>query len=129
MKTNPKFQNDLYVIKDFRVEISGNKFITQIELNAGHAIFQGHFPGNPILPGACTLQIIKELLVNQLKRNLVLKRAVTIKYLSFINPEMNRLISFDLHVEEGKEGQWICNATVFHEAVVFCSFKGEWDEE
>jgi 3-hydroxyacyl-[acyl-carrier-protein] dehydratase len=129
MKTNPKFLNDLYVIKDIREVMVGNKFIFQIELNTGHAIFRGHFPGNPILPGACTVQIIKELLIYQLQRNLKLKKAGTIKYLSFINPEMNRFISIDMQVREGEEGQLICNASVFHEEKVFCSFKGEWKEE
>jgi 3-hydroxyacyl-[acyl-carrier-protein] dehydratase len=129
MKTAPKFLNDLYVIKEIREDTGGNRFIVQIELNASHAIFDGHFPGNPVLPGACTVQIIKELLEHQLKRNLLLRKAGTIKYLSFINPEMNRNISIDLQTKEGEEGIWICSASVFHEATVFCSFKGEWAEE
>ena len=129
MKTDPKFLNDLYVIKDIRKEMAGNTITLQIELNSGHPIFRGHFPGNPVLPGVCTVQIIKEVLENQLKRNLNLKKAGTIKYLSFINPEMNRLISIDLQVKEGEDGKLICNASVFHEATVFCIFRGEWAEE
>jgi 3-hydroxyacyl-[acyl-carrier-protein] dehydratase len=129
MKTTSRFLNDLYVIKDIREEAACNRFLIQIELNSSHAIFHGHFPGNPLLPGVCTVQIIKELLSGQLKRNLNLKKAGTIKFLSFINPEMNRLISIELQVNEGVKGQLTCNATVFHEATVFCSFKGEWAEE
>jgi 3-hydroxyacyl-[acyl-carrier-protein] dehydratase len=129
MKTDPKFLNDLYVIKDIREELAGNKFTVQIELNSGHPVFRGHFPGNPVLPGVCTIQIIKELLADLLKRNLNLKKAGTIKYLAFINPGVNRLVSFDLQVKEGEEGQLICNASVFNEATVFCSFRGEWVEE
>ncbi|MBP1667676.1 MAG: Beta-hydroxyacyl-(acyl-carrier-protein) dehydratase FabA/FabZ [Bacteroidetes bacterium] len=129
MKTDPKFLNDLYVIKDIREELASNKFTVLIELNSNHPIFRGHFPGNPVLPGVCTVQIIKELLANLLKRNLNLKKAGTIKYLSFINPEINRLVSFDLQVKEAEEGQLICNVSVFHETTVFCSFRGEWAEE
>jgi 3-hydroxyacyl-[acyl-carrier-protein] dehydratase len=129
MKTDPKFLNDLYVIKDIREELAGNSYTVQIELNAGHPIFTGHFPGNPVLPGVCTVQIIKELLANLLGRNLSLKKAATIKYLSFINPELNRLINFDLQVKEGEKGQLICNASVFYKTTVFCSFRGEWAEE
>jgi 3-hydroxymyristoyl/3-hydroxydecanoyl-(acyl carrier protein) dehydratase len=36
-----------------------------IRLNPDHAIFAGHFPGQPVVPGVCMLQIIKELLVPQ----------------------------------------------------------------
>ena len=32
----------------------------EIELNPGHVLYQGHFPGQPVVPGVCTLQIIKE---------------------------------------------------------------------
>lgn len=31
----------------------------EIELNPGHVLYQGHFPGQPVVPGVCTLQIIK----------------------------------------------------------------------
>jgi 3-hydroxyacyl-[acyl-carrier-protein] dehydratase len=129
MKTNPMLLNDLYTIKDVREDRVSNKVTLQIEINPNHEIFKGHFPKNPVLPGACTVQIIKELLSYQFKRNMMLKKAGTIKYLSFINPEMNRLISIDLQVKEGEEGQLICNASVFHEEKVFCSLKGEWAEE
>jgi 3-hydroxyacyl-[acyl-carrier-protein] dehydratase len=129
MKTNPKFLNDLYFIKAIREEIADQRCVVLIELNAGHSIFHGHFPGNPVLPGACTVQIIKEVLVDFLKKKLVLKKAGIIKFLSFINPEMNPQISIDLQVKVGEEGRLVCNASVFHESTVFCSFKGEWAEK
>jgi len=129
MKTNPKFLNDLYVIKAIQEEMAGQRSVVLIELNAGHSIFRGHFPGNPVLPGACTVQIVKELLELQMKKKLMLKKAGIIKYLSFINPLMNPLVSIDLQVKEGEGGQRVCNASVFHESTVFCSFKGAWAEE
>jgi 3-hydroxyacyl-[acyl-carrier-protein] dehydratase len=125
MKTNQQFLNDLYTIKNIRRDINSNKITIQIELNHSHGIFKGHFPGNPILPGVCTVQILKELLTGHLKKNLVLKKAGSIKYLSFINPEVNKLLNFNLQLKDGEEGQIFCNATVFYEATVFCSFKGE----
>lgn len=32
-----------------------------IRFNARHPIFAGHFPGHPIVPGACLVQIAEEL--------------------------------------------------------------------
>src|SRR4030042_5763348 len=107
MKTNQQFLNDLYTIKDIR-EDSANKQITiRIELNPSHEIFNGHFPGNPILPGVCTVQIVKELLMQHAKKDLMLKKAGTIKYISFINPEANRLINFDLQLKNAEEGGFV----------------------
>ncbi|MBN1416842.1 MAG: hydroxymyristoyl-ACP dehydratase [Bacteroidales bacterium] len=126
MKTNLKFLNDLYVIKDIQEDSQGGRVIIQTEINPDHALFGGHFPGSPVLPGVCTIQIMKELLIFHLGTRLELRKAGTIKYLSFINPEVNRLINFDLQVKETEEGQLAVSATVFYGTTVFCSFKGEW---
>ena len=40
----------------------------QIKLNPKHEIFKGHFPGKPIMPGVCMIQIIKELTERSLGR-------------------------------------------------------------
>ena len=35
-----------------------------LELNPDHAIYQGHFPAHPVVPGVCLLQLIKESVEN-----------------------------------------------------------------
>lgn len=57
-----------------------------IELNPEHRVYRGHFPGNPVLPGVCTLQIIKECLSEQLNLTYRYDRISSCKYLSAINP-------------------------------------------
>ncbi|MBQ0740088.1 3-hydroxyacyl-ACP dehydratase, partial [Aquimarina celericrescens] len=39
----------------------GNISTVTITINKNHKIFKGHFPGNPVTPGVCMIQIIKEL--------------------------------------------------------------------
>jgi 3-hydroxyacyl-[acyl-carrier-protein] dehydratase len=128
MKTEQKFLNDLFFIKSSHSE-SVNKLTVQIEINPRHPIFAGHFPGNPILPGACTIQILKELVGEHLGRKVSLLKAVNIKYISFINPEKNNLIDFNIELKEMEHGNLSCNATINHENTVFCSFKGEFKTE
>lgn len=128
MKTNQGFLNDLYTIKDIREDRGENKVVMQVDLNPSHEIFKGHFPGNPVLPGVCTVQIVKELLACYLKKDLMLKKAGTIKYLSFLNPEANRLIDIEMQLKDTKEGLLACSAKVFYESTVFCSFRGEFEK-
>jgi 3-hydroxyacyl-[acyl-carrier-protein] dehydratase len=125
MKTTGKFLNDLYTIKQVMRDGKSNKMTIEIELNPSNEIFKGHFPGEPILPGACTVQILKELLIGQTGRNLILTKAVTIKYLSFINPEVNNIVNFDIELQEIENNRLHCDASVHSESVVFCKFKGE----
>ncbi len=43
-----------YILED-------NQDTHKIRFNAMHPIFAGHFPGHPIVPGACLVQIAEEL--------------------------------------------------------------------
>ena len=52
--------DDFYTLNQIAPQGEG-KYICRITLNPAHPIFAGHFPGNPITPGVCMLQIIKEL--------------------------------------------------------------------
>ena len=56
-----KLIDSLYkVISDTRSE-TGHVF--SIELDPEHFIYKAHFPGEPITPGVCIMQIAKELLI------------------------------------------------------------------
>jgi len=128
MKTEQRFLNDLYVIKTSHSE-SVNKLTVQIAINREHSIFTGHFPGNPILPGAATLQILKEIISEHLRRKVNLSKALNIKYLSFLNPDINNFIDFDIDLKETEPGVLSCNANIHNENTVFCSFRGEFRTE
>jgi 3-hydroxyacyl-[acyl-carrier-protein] dehydratase len=124
MKTDQKFLNELYTIRNIQ-KVSVNKLTIQVELNRDHDIFKGHFPGNPILPGVCTIQILKELLQIQLGKNLKLAKAGTIKFLSFIDPVKNSVVNYEIQINEMESDRVSCSATVKYESIVFCSLKSE----
>ncbi len=125
MKTNLKLLNDLYIIKDILEDSTSKTMTIQIELNSTHSIFRGHFPGNPVLPGVCTVQILKELLIYQSGKNLHLVKARSIKYLAFINPLKNNVVNFTIHINKIKNDHLFCDASIYFNTTVFCSFKGE----
>lgn len=116
--------NGLYTIKQILQEGSNNKLSILIHLNPSHEIFKGHFPGNPILPGVCIIQILKEILMHQSGNKLILSNASSIKYLSLINPDVNSIISVDVELNEMENDNISCNALLHFESVVFCRFKG-----
>ncbi len=63
-----------------------------IKIDPGHAIFQGHFPGQPVLPGACMVQMLKEVLQNTLRIHTRLIKADSVKFLTVINPAVNNVL-------------------------------------
>ncbi|MDR3046930.1 MAG: hydroxymyristoyl-ACP dehydratase [Bacteroidales bacterium] len=59
-------------------------FDCQLTFNPQHVIFKAHFPGHPITPGVCLVQIAKELMEMHLDKKLVLRKVNNIKFLSVI---------------------------------------------
>lgn len=49
--------------------------------------FQGHFPGMPVLPGACQIQCLLTMLEELGSKRLAMKEIVLAKYLSPILPD------------------------------------------
>jgi 3-hydroxyacyl-[acyl-carrier-protein] dehydratase len=77
-----------------KTELAENAYSVVIVLNPSHEIYKFHFPGNPVTPGVCLLQIAQELLDKRFERRLHLTEARNIKYLKVINPVENHEIEF-----------------------------------
>lgn len=91
--------------------------------NAGHAIFAGHFPGQPVVPGVCMLQVTKELLESGLDRKLVLKESGQMKFLQFIDPKHTPSSEIIITYTE-TDGQYKVGASIQKEQVIFFRFVG-----
>ena len=59
----------------------------RVRINPEWPIYKAHFPGHPITPGVCIVQMVQELLQGFLHRELCLVRAKNVKYLAIISPE------------------------------------------
>lgn len=85
-------KNKLYTIADRQHEGGTTRF--SLNLNAGHEIYGAHFPGEPVTPGVCLVQMAGELLEECLGRKLQLKKAVNVKFLSPVSPVMTPSVRF-----------------------------------
>jgi len=77
-----KLLDDFYHIKE--QETSGEAI--KILLNGEHFIYKAHFPGNPVTPGVCLVQIAMELLQAATNSKLTLLCASKIKYRNIVKP-------------------------------------------
>lgn len=80
-------KNELYRIKNKSVTDKGAAF--DIELDAAHFIYQAHFPGEPITPGVCMIQIAKELLEEAVGCRLQIVKVKNVKFLSVLTPGLS----------------------------------------
>lgn len=86
---------DFYSVKELD-KISDSKYNAIIVLNKNHDIFKGHFPGNPVTPGVCMMQIIKELSQEIVGSSLVMTSSSNVKFMAIINPEKNETLRLEL---------------------------------
>jgi len=77
-------KGEFFTVIDANASEAGKIF--RIALNASHPIFQAHFAGNPVMPGACIAQMIKELAENYLDTSFFISAVKNMKFLKVINP-------------------------------------------
>ncbi len=85
----------------------------QVRIHKEWPIYKAHFPGHPITPGVCIVQMIQELLQVHLGRKVSLRKAKTVKYTAIISPdEVSELsVSFP-KIEEQEDGSLKVQAQV-----------------
>ena len=57
-----KLLDNFYIIHRSE-KVQEESFSVEVELLPNHAIYGGHFPGQPVVPGVCTLTIIRECII------------------------------------------------------------------
>ena len=75
-------RNDFFKINS--LDFNGNELISNISLDSEHAIFEGHFPGNPVTPGVVQMQIVKEILEVYFEKKLQLETMGRCKFLNVL---------------------------------------------
>jgi len=116
------------------VETAGNTAKVLLEINPAHAIFEGHFPGQPVVPGVCMMQMVKEIAEKVLEKEIRLVKADQIKFLAPLIPAENQPLQMELkftareNSETGVDAQLVneteVTAQLVNETTVVFKFKG-----
>lgn len=112
---------DLFTAADVRVE--EGKLSAVIHWNKAHPVFAGHFPGQPVVPGVCMLQLVEELLEQALGMSLQLKEAGNLKFLHVIDPSVHQVVNLAVSYRL-VEGLLTVAATLQQESLVFFKMNG-----
>jgi 3-hydroxyacyl-[acyl-carrier-protein] dehydratase len=109
-------KDNLFTIKSQCV--SENKADFRVALHAENFIYKAHFPGNPITPGVCLVQIVVELFSALQGADFSIKTLKNVKFTAPISPlefpQINFLLDF---AENGKT--WQVKAIVKENETVF----------
>jgi 3-hydroxyacyl-[acyl-carrier-protein] dehydratase len=96
-----KLVNDFYHI--ISTETADGTLRYKVRLNPAHPLYLVHFPGNPITPGVCLVQMATEILEQEYHQTLLLSKADSIKFKKIIGSSEQPTFVFTKTVIEGDE--------------------------
>lgn len=105
----------LYTVQN--LEQNEQEVKASVKLNAAHEVFKGHFPGSPVMPGVCMIQMIKELTERTMNKKLFLNVASNVKFMAIIDPTVNETIDLTLNIIEAEDSVKVKNVTSYDDTV------------
>jgi 3-hydroxyacyl-[acyl-carrier-protein] dehydratase len=114
--------NDLFSIQKMTHEDGAIKAI--LNINPDSDILKGHFPGHPVVPGACILQIIKEVLESALQAQLQLKKAGQLKFMTMIDPGVTSAVELDISYKQAEDDSLIAQAKLHNADTFYFKLQG-----
>ncbi len=106
-----KMLDQFYTIT--KIESQTNTACIEVALNPAHAVYNGHFPGMPVVPGVCTLMMVKSCFERWKGKRFVFRLLNSCKFLTAIRPEQNRLLTIKLEEQERPDGLWGMSAQIY----------------
>lgn len=106
-----RLNNDLYTI-EARQDGAGAGASYLIRLNPECLIFKAHFPGKPVTPGVCVVQIGLELIEDLSGKRLRVERLKNAKFLSILTPEDSVEVKYEIRELVEANGELSAKFTV-----------------
>lgn len=91
-----------FSIKEEKKNESGSEFL--ITLNPDHQVYQGHFPGDPICPGVCSIQMIRECAEISLEKSLTISAISQCRFSELLTPAKNKELLLRLTLNDKGDG-------------------------
>lgn len=111
-------QNKFYEISEIN-QINETQVDVDIQFNTDHIIFEVHFPNQPIVPGACLVQISKEILESILKTEISITNCKNLKFIKTINPNEYSKVQLSLKIIKTENEQNVQVGYTFNN-ITFC---------
>ena len=98
--------------------------IFQIVLNPDCEVYQGHFPGEPVSPGVCNIQMIKECAEQAVDKSLFLNNLQQCRLTTLVTPLAHPEVEVTIRMEEKGE-TYKLKATLGQGEEVYLELKAE----
>lgn len=111
--------------------LQGGKGLFSITIDPTCDIFLGHFPGNPICPGVCGIEIIRECATLLVGKPLRIASVKSCRFTEVLYPQEERTLTLELSIEPiGSDSSRVkVNAGIAEQDKVCITFRGEMEQK
>ena len=99
-----------------------------ISLNADCPVYEGHFPGEPVSPGVCNIQMVKECAEQVAGKSLFLNNLQQCRLTTLVTPLAHPQVEVKILLEEKGEAYKL-KATIGKNEDVYLDLKAELTED
>ena len=99
--------------------ISDTQTQTKVLINAAHPIFEGHFPEQPVVPGVCMLQMVKDIVADKAQRNIQLQSLANVKFINVVIPQQHSELDITIKYENSVDNSIKVSSTITANETVF----------
>lgn len=116
-------QDNYYRIEHY--ETAGEQAVFQIALLENCKVYQGHFPGHPICPGVCNIEMIKECASKVIGKSLHVRRVRKCRFTAVAIPSECPFLTIAVDWKSRDDGGYDVTATIADGKTVYVKLKAE----
>lgn len=102
-----------------------NNTIFELSLISDCDVYRGHFPGMPVAPGVCNIEMIKECAEEVCGCKLFLSYISQCRFSALITPDKTPNLNLRLQLDKQDSGNISFHSVLFKNETVFLEMKGE----
>ena len=99
------------------------KTLFEVTINKEHAVFEGHFPGNPVVPGVFLIQMIREVIEHWQQKKFKIEAADEIKFMNMVIPQQSSHLTLEIQKRTKSEKPFAYSILVSDAAMVYIKMK------
>jgi len=109
-------------------KIAEGEFLINFNCNSKHIIFEGHFPTEPILPGVCMVQFVRESIEMLYNKKIKLISSKTVKFIHIIDPRIEQNLVLELKINYTDNNVYETRAIIKNDTTTFFQMRGNYAE-
>ena len=96
--------NPNHLLTPINAPTVGSSSEVRVAIDADHAILRGHFPGRPVVPGVCLVEMATRICSAMLGSEHLLAGSRAVKFLVPVEPRSTQELTYSTQIQHPEEG-------------------------